>query len=374
MTKDIVAYFRMVVNPDDEEALRRIINYPTRGIGDTTVKKIMNAANEAGVGPWAVICEPDNYPTGLNNGTLRKLADFRALVDEWRERSATDDAYHLGHDIIQGSGISKDIYGGREPEDMSRQENVDEFLSGMQDFVESRMEEGMIDHVSLGDFLQEIALLTDLDSDDGDNDDKVSLMTIHSAKGLEFPNVFIVGLEENIFPSPASCDNPRELEEERRLLYVAVTRAEKRCVITCAKSRFRYGHMEFSSPSRFIRDFAPGLIRIDSGNKFDDSEYTVPQYSHRHNYDVRRPQPQARLAATRPVPSRLKPITATSSTVTAKPFGQVGEGSVIEHQRFGVGRIVKIEGTGENTKATVEFKNAGTKQLLLKFARYNIIE
>ncbi len=372
--KDIVAYFRMVVNPNDEEALRRIINYPTRGIGDTTVKKIMNAANEAGVGPWAVICEPDNYPTGLNNGTLRKLADFRALVDEWRERSATDDAYHLGHDIIQGSGISKDIYGGREPEDMSRQENVDEFLSGMQDFVESRMEEGMIDHVSLGDFLQEIALLTDLDSDDGDNDDKVSLMTIHSAKGLEFPNVFIVGLEENIFPSPASCDNPRELEEERRLLYVAVTRAEKRCVMTCAKSRFRYGHMEFSSPSRFIRDFAPGLIRIDSGNKFDDSEYTVPQYSHRHNYDVRRPQPQSRPAATQPVPSRLKPITATSSSVTAKPFGQVGEGSVIEHQRFGVGRIVKIEGTGENTKATVEFKNAGTKQLLLKFARYNIIE
>ncbi len=372
--KDIVAYFRMVVNPDDEEALRRIINYPTRGIGDTTVKKIMNAANEAGVSPWAVICEPDSYPTGLNNGTLRKLADFRVLVDEWRERSATDDAYHLGHDIIQGSGISKDIYGGREPEDMSRQENVDEFLSGMQDFVESRMEEGMIDHVSLGDFLQEIALLTDLDSDDGDNDDKVSLMTIHSAKGLEFPNVFIVGLEENIFPSPASCDNPRELEEERRLLYVAVTRAEKRCVMTCAKSRFRYGHMEFSSPSRFIRDFAPGLIRIDSGNKFDDSEYTAPQYSHRHNYDVRRPQPQARPAATQPVTSRLKPITATSSTVTAKPFGQVGEGSVIEHQRFGIGRVVKIEGTGENTKATVEFKNAGTKQLLLKFARYNIIE
>ena len=244
----------------------------------------------------------------------------------------------------------------------------------MQDFVESRMEEGMIDHVSLGDFLQEIALLTDLDSDDGDNDDKVSLMTIHSAKGLEFPNVFIVGLEENIFPSPASCDNPRELEEERRLLYVAVTRAEKRCVMTCAKSRFRYGHMEFSSPSRFIRDFAPGLIRIDSGNKFDDSEYTAPQYSHRHNYDVRRPQPQARPAATQPVTSRLKPITATSSTVTAKPFGQVGEGSVIEHQRFGIGRVVKIEGTGENTKATVEFKNAGTKQLLLKFARYNIIE
>lgn len=379
--KDIVAYFRLVVNPDDEEALRRVINYPARGIGDTTVRKIMSAAAEAGVSPWTVVCEPDSYPTGLNSGTLKKLAAFRALVDEWRERLATDDAYHLGYDIIQGSGISKDIYIGQDPEDISRRENVSEFLHSMQVFVDTKVEVGMFENIMLSDFLQEISLLTDIDSEERDDDNKVSLMTIHNAKGLEFPTVFIVGLEEYTYPHVPMDSNRhrRELssldkEEERRLLYVAITRAEKRCIMTCAEERFIYGFKETKRVSPFIHDFAPGLVRIDSGSRFDDTESSVPQYSHRHNYDVRRPQPQARPAATRPVPSRLKPITATSSTVTAKPFGQVGEGSVIEHQRFGVGRIVKIEGTGENTKATVEFKNAGTKQLLLKFARYNIIE
>ncbi|MBO5185637.1 MAG: UvrD-helicase domain-containing protein [Prevotella sp.] len=369
--KDIVAYFRVVVNPDDEEAVRRIINYPARGIGDATIKRIRDKANEAGVSMWRVICEPEVYPAGLSAGTLKKLAGFHALICGWMERVTTDDAYHLGHDIIQASGIAKEVYGGHEPEDRSRQENIDEFLSGMQDFVDSRTEEGMMEYISLGDFLQEIALLTDLDSDDDDTDDKVSLMTIHSAKGLEFSNVFIVGLEENIFPSPACCDNPRELEEERRLLYVAVTRAEKRCIMTCAKSRFRYGHMEFSSPSRFIRDFAPGLIRVESGGYSADEQSSAPQYHRRTESAPNKVQRQIQPVST-PVSPRLKPIAAVA-TVAAKPFGQVGEGSVIEHQRFGVGRVIKIEGTGENTKATVEFKNAGTKQLLLKFARYNII-
>lgn len=386
--KDIVAYFRLVANPDDEEALRRIINYPARGIGDATVGKLVDAANTKGMSVWRIICNLEEVDTGIKGAALKRIAEFRTLVEGWIERSAVDDAYHLGHDIIQGSGISKEIYLGREPEDRSRQENVEEFLSGIQEFVETKMEEGMLEHAFLSDYLQEISLLTDLDSDDDESSPKVSLMTVHSAKGLEFPNVFIVGLEENIFPSPSCCDNPRELEEERRLLYVAVTRAEKRCILTCAKSRFRYGHMEFGSPSRFIRDFAPGLILFEStGGTYEPA--VSKSYANRNQraFEEYPRQQFTNMPVTHSTASadRKDSIVAGMSrlrsmnSVTSKPSADkmqssvVSEGCIIEHQRFGIGRVVKVEGTGENMKATVEFKHAGVKQLLLKFARYTIV-
>ena len=368
--KDVIAYYRVVTNPNDEEALRRIINYPTRGIGDTTVSKIVEVANMHGVSLWQVISQPIVFDLKLSKGTAAKLEAFRQLVEGWTGRVGQEDAYELGHAIIMESGISKDIYSSSNPEDLSRQENLEEFLGGMQDFVESRKEEDMGDQIYLSDFLQEVALLTDLDSDTGDADDKVTLMTIHSAKGLEFPTVFVVGLEENIFPSPMCTNSMRELEEERRLLYVAITRAEKHCILTCAQNRWRYGRMEYDTPSRFIKDIDPSLLQVESER---GGGYTPSSV-------VRRPAP--RMQNSHPVATQFiadpKPRLVPVRQETPRPQSAIGniglkEGNVIEHQRFGVGTVIKIEGDGENTKATVAFKNAGTKQLLLKFAKYTII-
>ena len=365
--KDVIAYFRVVANPDDEEALRRIINYPARGIGDTTVGKIVETANTHNVSLWRVIAQPIVFDLKLSKGTLTKLEAFKQLVDGWRERIDKEDAYELGHSIIMESGISKDIYSSSNPEDLSRQENLEEFLGGMQDFVESRKEEDREQETGLSDFLQEVALLTDLDSEGDEEQPKVSLMTIHAAKGLEFPTVFVVGLEENIFPSPMCVGSMREIEEERRLLYVAITRAEKHCILTCAQNRFRYGKMEMDSPSRFIKDIEPSLLNVEGGASI--SSHTSASY--------RRPVQNPRPVATQFVADakpRLVPVRREAPRPQSA-IGNIGlaEGNVIEHQRFGVGRVVKVEGTGENTKATVEFKNAGTKQLLLKFAKYTII-
>ena len=263
--KDVIAYFRLVVNPDDEEAFKRIINYPARGIGDTTAGKIAATATAHGVSLWAVMCNPQLFSLNVNKGTLTKLNAFRELIESFIARFNETDAYQLGTDIIKESGIYKDLYSDTEPESVSRQENLEEFLAGLQDFVEIRREEGRENETSLRDYLQEVSLMTDLDSDGNDKETrKVSLMTVHSAKGLEFPTVFVVGLEENIFPSPLSTNSLRELEEERRLLYVAITRAEKHCYLTYAKSRWRYGRMEFGSPSRFLRDIDDSLITFGS--------------------------------------------------------------------------------------------------------------
>ena len=408
--KDVIAYFRLIANPNDEEAFKRIINYPARGIGDTTVGKIIQAAQAYGVSLWQVIKEPGLFPMDVSKGTMTKLQNFRQLIEGWIERLQTEDAYTLGHDIIMNSGISKDIYSGRNPEDLSRQENLEEFLGGMQDFVESRKEEDMGDEVYLPDFLQEVALLTDLDSDDGDSNDKVVLMTIHAAKGLEFPTVFVVGLEENIFPSPMCTNSMRELEEERRLLYVAITRAEKHCILTCAQNRFRYGRMEYDTPSRFIRDIDPELLEVhgEAGsaesrkpfNRYDGGAYgTGNTYGgNRSRYQreapewMQNPRPVATQFKADPKPRAVAPrqqekpvdpfgpnfkrvynAVAPRPMASAPSASDLHEGARIEHQRFGVGTVVRIEGTGENTKATVEFRNAGTKQLLLKFAKFKII-
>ena len=379
--KDVIAYFRVVANPSDEEALRRIINYPARGIGDTTVGKIVDTANLHNVSLWQVICQPMVFDLKLAKATLTKLEAFKNLIQQWGERIEDEDAYELGHSIIMESGISRDIYGSTNPEDLSRQENLEEFLGGMQDFVLSRKEEDREDETGLRDFLQEVALLTDLDSDSDAEQPKVVLMTIHAAKGLEFPTVFVVGLEENIFPSPMCTGSMRELEEERRLLYVAITRAERHCILTCAQNRFRYGRMEYDTPSRFIKDFDPSLLRIEGGNNAIHSITTTsgdafgprqPAFA-RPRATTQNPRPVATQFMADPKP-RLVPVRHEAPRPQSAA-GDIGlkEGNVIEHQRFGIGTVVRLEGSGENAKATVDFKNAGTKQLLLKFAKYTIV-
>ena len=379
--KDVIAYFRVVANPSDEEALRRIINYPARGIGDTTVGKIVDTANLHNVSLWQVICQPMVFDLKLAKATLTKLEAFKNLIQQWGERIEDEDAYELGHSIIMESGISRDIYGSTNPEDLSRQENLEEFLGGMQDFVLSRKEEDREDETGLRDFLQEVALLTDLDSDNDAEQPKVVLMTIHAAKGLEFPTVFVVGLEENIFPSPMCTGSMRELEEERRLLYVAITRAERHCILTCAQNRFRYGRMEYDTPSRFIKDFDPSLLRIEGGNNAIHSITTTsgdafgprqPAFA-RPRATTQNPRPVATQFMADPKP-RLVPVRHEAPRPQSAA-GDIGlkEGNVIEHQRFGIGTVVRLEGSGENAKATVDFKNAGTKQLLLKFAKYTIV-
>ncbi len=369
--KDVIAYLRVVANPDDEEALRRIINYPTRGIGNTTIAKISDAANTHGVSLWSVISAPETYGLDVTKGVLGKLDAFRMMVDAWRARQYNDDVYVLGKDIMRESGISKDIYSSREPEDLSRQENIEELLAAMQDFADGRREEGMGDHVAVSDYLQEVSLLTDLDSEGDDDEPKVTLMTIHSAKGLEFPTVFIVGLEENIFPSPMCCNSVRALEEERRLFYVAITRAERHCILTCAQNRFRYGKIEFGSPSRFIKDIAPELIQETSTSSGFSQDTLFAQSSRRSQPSV---VPVARLSRLTPIakPSEMLQNSQTSPC-SQTPSSPLVIGNIIEHSRFGRGKVVAIEGTGENTKATIDFANVGKKQLLLKFAKYNVI-
>ncbi len=409
--KDIIAYFRLVANPDDEEAFKRIINYPARGIGATTVMKIADCAHQNQVSFWEVIGNIEHYGLNVNKGTQTKLENFRLLISSFIDRSHTLDVYELGDAIIRESRISEDIMSGKNADDLARQENLEEFLSGMQTFVAGRQEEGRMDEAYLTDYLQDVALLTDADSEGEKDEPRVSLMTVHAAKGLEFATVFIVGLEENIFPSPLAAVSVRELEEERRLLYVAITRAEKHCILTNAKNRFRYGKMEFDNPSRFIDEIDASLIeggeetpessfgggRSSYGGYGSESGYggRMPWDRDRSGYrrDYQNSKPVASQFMADPKPGfksvravnavhRIMGDTASSSSVASagssaskasSAAGSLSEGCRIEHQRFGIGTVLKIEGTGENTKATVEFQNAGTKQLLLKFAKFTIL-
>lgn len=459
--KDVIAYFRLVANPDDEEAFKRIINYPARGIGNTTLAKIATCALDNHVSFWQVISSPEHYGLGVNKGTLAKLESFRLMISGFVEKSASMNAFDLGDTIVKESGISADIYksGSRDPEDLARQENLEELLGGMQSFVEECREEGREQEAYLTDYLQGVALLTDLDSKGDDDEPRVSLMTVHASKGLEFPTVFVVGLEENIFPS-AIVSTLRELEEERRLLYVAITRAEKHCVLTSAKNRFRYGKMEFGNPSRFIKEIDSAFIQEDSEMPHDDNSFGSSGYGRggygNGGYGGRMPWDNHSIS------SQFKPdrkdysdgeddfrtngrggyrtsgrddfrssgrdgfrssgrgssgldgrfksvrgleaarrIMGSSSSSSGSAFGgtsssagssshssgfsshstgsssaglgRLVEGTKIEHQRFGVGTVLKLEGSGENAKATVQFVNSGTKQLLLKFAKFTII-
>lgn len=395
--KDIIAYFRLVANPDDEEAIKRIINYPARGIGATTVAKVAACAHENQVSIWEVIGEAAHYGLNVNKGTLTKLENFRLLISSFIDRSHTLDVYALGDAIIKEARISEDIMQGKDADDLARQENLEEFLSGMQTFVAERQEEGRMDETFLSDFLQDVALLTDADSDGEKDEPRVSLMTVHAAKGLEFATVFVVGLEENIFPSPIAATTMRELEEERRLLYVAITRAEKHCILTNAQNRFRYGKMEFDNPSRFIEEIDPELIegegmksRSSFGGLGRRSSYGSDRSSGRGpygsdgGYGGRMPWDSKSVSSqfkadpkptyTSPKPKPTASAASSSSSMKPASSSSLREGCKIEHQRFGVGEVLKLEGSGENAKATVAFTHAGTKQLLLKFAKYTIIE
>lgn len=457
--KDIIAYFRLVANPDDEEAIKRIINYPARGIGATTMLKIADCAHQNQVSFWEVIGAPEQYGLAVNKGAMNKLETFRLLISSFIERAQTTDVYELGDAIIKESGISQDIMSGKDADDLARQENLEEFLSGMSAFVEERREEGRFDELFLQDYLQDVALLTDADSDGDKDEPRVSLMTVHAAKGLEFPTVFVVGLEENIFPSPLSAASLRELEEERRLLYVAITRAEKHCILTNAKNRWRYGKMEFDNPSRFIDEIDGKLIDCQdeaggslfgsmsesrlgsrSGSMFgsradsmsDQPEWARAQRPRRPWEDAEQPRYSSRYQNSKPVASQFvadpKPslfddepetsrtsgrsslsegnfksvralnaakrymethsshpassgtgssaVSVSSSAASSAGSSSCGlqEGMKIEHQRFGRGTVLKIEGTGENTKATVEFVHSGTKQLLLKYAKFTVVD
>ena len=375
--KDVIAYFRLSVNPNDEEAFKRVLNYPARGIGDTTLNKILGAANEHNVSLWKVLETPLEYGLNINKGTHTKLQGFRELIEGFIRLAQEKDAYEVGSAIVRQSGIMNEIYQDRTPENMSRQENIEELVNGMHDFCATRREEGN-GHVMLTDYLSEISLLTDQDTDKEGDTEKITLMTIHSAKGLEFKNVFVVGLEENLFPSQLSMNSYRELEEERRLFYVAITRAEEHCFLSFAKSRFKYGKMEFSSPSRFLKDIDVRYVNVPQ------EELTV----RRPTENAARFQPSSRFAPRTEVKierQRVEPVRpATMPKFTrvsaASPRPSVGStpsglqvGNIIEHERFGVGEVTKVEGAGDNCKATVKFRNAGEKQLLLKFARFKVI-
>ena len=356
--KDIIAYFRLVINPDDEEAFRRIINYPTRGIGNTTLTRIADAAHQHEVSLWEVISHLTFYQLKLSPATVKKVEAFRVMIEEFAQRVETEDAYQLGKDIVRQSGISKEIFSGTDTEALSRQANVDEFMSALSDFVAQKKEEDELAHASLAAFLQEVALLTDQDAAlDDEEGPKLVMMTIHSAKGLEFPIVFVVGVEENVFPSPRAIDSMRALEEERRLLYVAITRAEKVCVLTCAQMRFRFGRMEYDEPSRFLKDFPPGMLKETRGSSMSFAMET------------------RRVSASTPTYKKFSPLPSVSSS-TPQPVPVVSsplQGKRIKHDRFGIGEVIAVVGEGENAKATVMFEQAGTKQLLLKFARFTVL-
>lgn len=359
--KDVVAYLRLIVNPNDEEAFKRIINYPARGIGNTTINRIAADAHVQGISMWEAAA------------AVPKCAPFRELITSFHERIYTDDAYTIGKEVIRQSGILQDVHSSTEPEYLSKQENLEEFVGSLKEFVDTRQEQG--EPTDIVDFLKDVALLTDRDIEQ--EKPCVKLMTIHSAKGLEFPCVYIVGLEENIFPSPQSTDSQRKLEEERRLFYVAITRAEKHCIMTYAKMRYRYGKMEFSSPSRFLRDIDRDLITtgspVRSSQKspvqgFQGSRVQEFKGSSSFRFQGSRVQ---EFNGSRPLTSHHSPLTSHHSSL---PIGGVGGGSfnvgdAVVHERFGDGVVTAIEGSGDSQKAIVNFTYSGTKQLLLKFAK-----
>ena len=389
--KDVIAYFRLIVNPNDEEAFKRIINYPARGIGDTTVGKIIAAATGHNVSLWTVLCEPLAYGLNFNKGTVGKLQAFRELISAFITDAAEKNAYEIGADIIRQSGIINDVCQDNSPENLSRKENIEELVNGMSDFCAQRQEEGK-PNVLLGDFLSEVSLLTDQDSDKDGDDEKITLMTVHSAKGLEFKNVFVVGMEENLFPSGMVGDSPRALEEERRLFYVAITRAEEHCFLSYAKTRFRYGKMEFGSPSRFLKDIDIRFLRLpqdagmfrrveeeaaafrrENARGFAPDREDAP-YGGKERVSVR---PKQQIIAPT-VPRNLKRVAPSANTASTSPSAGgsancVQQGQLIEHERFGLGEVLKVGGEGDNAKATIRFKNAGDKQLLLRFARFKVL-
>lgn len=354
--KDVIAYLRLIVNPHDEEALRRIINYPTRGIGATTLSKVFAYSSETEMSPWEVILHPDTLD--VSAATKTKLTKFTQLITELHDLSHTTDAHTLALDIIRRSGMQAEINSGNDSDDITRRENLQELVDGIAAYVEEHEQQGQSTLIT--DYLQEVSLLSDLDQSEGEEEDRVTLMTIHTSKGLEFRTVFIVGLEEGLFPSEMSSDTLRGLEEERRLFYVAITRAKEYLILSNAKSRFRYGKTEFSDPSRFLHELDPSCLRTNARERPRPvATLRTPITTHRPPMSVLHSMPSSSISSSQKTP----PISS---------YQNLSEGTIIIHERFGQGTIRQIQGSGIDTKATVDFDNAGTKQLLLRFAKFTI--
>jgi DNA helicase-2/ATP-dependent DNA helicase PcrA len=358
--KDVIAYMRLITNPNDEEAFKRVINYPGRGIGETTISKIIFTAGLHQVSLWEVISKPLDYNLNVSNGTVKKLEGFLILMNQFRTDSRTQNAYELGGEIVQKTGLLNELYTDKTPEGLSRVQNVEELLNSLYEFVSSRMEEGQ-QGVQTGDFLAEISLLTDQDMNNDENANRVTMMTVHSAKGLEFKNVFIAGLEEGLFPSEMSSQSLKGLEEERRLFYVAITRAEDNAVLTYAKSRFRNGQSQSSFPSRFIKDIDAAFLQLSANLAFERLDIKTPRYESPKPYN------------TGTLPQEPPAKKEMSNSFNTQNLGRLSVGTSIRHERFGAGKIVELTGENENAKASVEFESFGKKQLLLKFAKFEII-
>jgi DNA helicase II / ATP-dependent DNA helicase PcrA len=364
--KDVLSYLRLVLNPKDEEALKRVINYPARGIGDTTIDRIMVAANHYNRSMFEVMQNIDKIDLKINSGTKTKLRDFVTMIQSFQITNQNSDAFQITKDGT--------------PEGIARIENIEELLNGMRDFVEEQKE--LADATgSLAEFMEDVALATDLDNDKGD-EDRVALMTVHLAKGLEFPYVYVVGMEEELFPSGMSMNTRSELEEERRLFYVAITRAEKQAYLTYTQSRYRWGKLIDAEPSRFIEEIDAQYL-----------EYLTPITEHRYkpllDSDIFDEIDKSKLRLRKPIAGsapkgptedqlrklrRLKPVTSDTDKNFSAADANLNVGTLVEHVRFGKGKITKIEGTGADTKAEIDFENGGLKKLLLRFAKLNVLE
>jgi len=373
--KDLLAYFRLVINYSDEEALKRIINYPPRGIGKTTIDKLIVAGNQHGLPLWDVIHQSRVLELGLNSGTLNKLHDFATMIASLRAQLDHKNAYDLAQEIGKSSGLLSVLYHDKTPEGVSRFENIEELMSGIKEFVETDVEETELHEQkirSLGDYMQDIALLTDADEKDKDDRPKVSLMTIHQAKGLEFPFVHIVGVEENLFPSMMSLHSRADLEEERRLFYVALTRAERRVTVSYAETRYKWGKLDYCEPSRFI-------------DEIDEKYVEMPRRTHSYKVKTRddfKGGIRLKVNTVQPKKNKIsyRKVEASSNQVVNKSTAShsvsnsnnIRTGMQVEHQRFGIGKVLAVDGQGANKKAKVQFKE-GTKQLILRFARLRIL-
>lgn len=368
--KDVISYFRLVINPHDEEAFKRVINYPTRGIGDTTVSKLVSAATTYGVSLWAVLQSLSDYAVPVNAGTAKKLVAFRELIDSFRERNQELPADEIATAIVKESGIVALLAQDHSTEGIGKFENLQELLKGIAEFCQIRQEEGNT-QVSLGDFLAEVSLLTDQDQEGDENTDKVTLMTVHAAKGLEFGAVFVVGLEEELFPSAMSKDNPRAIEEERRLFYVAITRAEHHCILSFARSRFKNGQTTMCIPSRFLRDIDMKYLETEDSYRRPETDSFVSERKTESRPAFTSPLQQAKMRETPSVgPRKLTRMTETRvSSAAEQDFSDFQVGMRVRHARFGEGVILSFDGDGNNRKALIEFDNSGQKQLFLKFAR-----
>ena len=377
--KDAIAYFRLSINPNDDEALKRVINYPARSIGETTVNKLVRCAIDNRVSIWHIICNLDKFEVGINSGTAKKLNGFRELISsfiEFNNQGLSADI--VAENIIRETKLLSCLLSDRTPESISKQENLSELINGVKEFVASRLEEGNETNTTLIDFLAEVSLATDQDTQETP-EERVTLMTVHAAKGLEFSNVFIVGAEEELFPSAMSSGSLQEIEEERRLMYVAITRAKNFCMISYASSRFRNGQTVTCSPSRFIRDIDPQYLHLCSGTSIDQHRFNpIDKYKasfHSRTYTSTTQQRKTQISSDSQNSLRqsVKPQNSSDSNLGQHISSELQAGLKIEHSRFGTGTITNIDTNSTDHRITVVFDNVGEKTLLLKFAKFKII-